>query len=775
MKRIALFAAVLAIAASCSVKEMETGSVPAPQMFGYTEEDQPTKTAITVDGEGVGTIWWKPADNINVFFETASVRYYSTNQEDATTVVFETNAMIGSTESASTNKWGLYPYNSSATCDGSSVTTTIPAAQQCVPETFGNNLFPMIAHSATNELHFKNVCGGIKFSLSRDDIQSITFKGNNDENIVGKVQFSLDGEENPVATVVAGEKTITLTPSTGSTFASGTNYYLVMLPTVLSQGFTMTFETEIEIGTFEYTAKSIEIKRSIFAKKADIDTYAIFEPKGSTYEYVDLGLSVNWATMNVGATVPEEYGDYFAWGETQPKTEYLWTNYKYCQGTNNTITKYTKGSTYANNGVIDNKVLLDSEDDAATANWGDPWRMPTIAEVSELIKNTQWSRVKINDVYGYKLTSKKAGYTDKWIFIPASGYMNGTNLRIDEPNPSDEKNKAICWAKDLYTDYRLAYRFEMYYNGYYEYSSYVDHASNGRYIGAPVRPVRNKKSNSGITGINLDRTSISAVVGLSEKLTATLSKSEGAVNTIVEWSSSNPSVATVNYNGTVTPVAPGITVITAKSPFGGFTATCNISVSNYSPQEIIDLGLSVKWRSMNLGAESVEEYGDYYAWGHTETLYDDGYSWDSYKYGTSYSTQTKYNTTDKKKVLESGDDAAMAELGNGWRMPTAEELRELLSECSWSCVTFKGTNGYKVTSNKVGYADKWIFLPFAGYRYSKSLAYAGSGGYYWTSSLYESNYTTLTERATCLMMSSSYAKEYQDDRYNGFSIRPVKE
>lgn len=293
MKRIVLFTVVLAMAASCSIKEMEMANVPAPSMYGYTEEDQATKTAITVDGEGVGTIWWKPADNINVFFGTTSVRYYSTNEVDATTVVFETSTMLGSTESASDNKWGLYPYNSAATCDGASVTTTIPAAQQCVPETFGNNLFPMIAHTATNELHFKNVCGGIKFSLSRDDIQSITFKGNNNEDIVGKVRLTHDGDENPVANVVAGEKTITLTPNTGSTFVSGTNYYLVMLPTVLSQGFTMTFETETELGTFEYTAKSIEIKRSVFAKKADIDTYAEFNEKPSPAKDLSEGGTAN--------------------------------------------------------------------------------------------------------------------------------------------------------------------------------------------------------------------------------------------------------------------------------------------------------------------------------------------------------------------------------------------------------------------------------------------------------------------------------------------------
>lgn len=281
MMRTGLFAVVLAIAVSCTVKEAEPELVQAPMIFGHTEGEHATKTAITVDGEGVGTILWKPADNINVFFGTTNVRYYSTNEVDATTVVFETSALIGSTESASDNKWGLYPYDASASSDGSAVTTTIPAVQQCVPETFGNNLFPMIAHTSTNELHFKNVCGGIKFSLSRDDIQSITFRGNNNEDIVGQVQLTFNGEDDPVASVVAGEKTITLTPSAGATFESGTNYYLVMLPKVLSGGFTMTFETETEIGTFEYTAKTVEIKRSIFARKADIDTYASFVPKTS--------------------------------------------------------------------------------------------------------------------------------------------------------------------------------------------------------------------------------------------------------------------------------------------------------------------------------------------------------------------------------------------------------------------------------------------------------------------------------------------------------------
>lgn len=86
-----------------------------------------------------------------------------------------------------------------------------------------------------------------------------------------------------------------------------------------------------------------------------------------THEYVDLGLSVKWATMNVGASKPEDYGDYFAWGETTTKTTYNWSTYKYCNGSSSTLTKYNTDSSY---GTVDNKTTLDLSDDAANANWG---------------------------------------------------------------------------------------------------------------------------------------------------------------------------------------------------------------------------------------------------------------------------------------------------------------------------------------------------------------------------------------------------------------------
>ena len=142
-----------------------------------------------------------------------------------------------------------------------------------------------------------------------------------------------------------------------------------------------------------------------------------YKPSGSEngHEYVDLGLSVKWATCNVGATTPEGYGDYFAWGETEPKTTYSWSTYKWCNGTERTITKYCTDSDY---GTVDNKSTLELTDDAAHVNWGGKWRMPTDDELCELISssNCTWTWTTQNGVNGYKVTSKKNGNS---IFLSA--------------------------------------------------------------------------------------------------------------------------------------------------------------------------------------------------------------------------------------------------------------------------------------------------------------------------------------------------------------------
>ena len=136
-------------------------------------------------------------------------------------------------------------------------------------------------------------------------------------------------------------------------------------------------------------------------------------------EAVDLGLSVKWASCNVGAESPEEYGGYYAWGETEEKTDYSWSTYEWCNGSSTTLTKYCTSSSYC---TVDNKTTLDPEDDVAHVKWRGNWRMPTKAEQDELRTKCNWEWTTMNGLYGYQVT----GPNGNSIFLPAAGFRYGT-------------------------------------------------------------------------------------------------------------------------------------------------------------------------------------------------------------------------------------------------------------------------------------------------------------------------------------------------------------
>ena len=222
------------------------------------------------------------------------------------------------------------------------------------------------------------------------------------------------------------------------------------------------------------------------------------------HDYVDLGLTsgTKWATANVGASKAQDYGNYYAWGETSIKETYetyKWGTYKYANGDYNKLTKYCNDSYYGNNGFTDTKTTLDLSDDAAYVNWGGKWRMPTKTQQDELLNECYWvwtesynnSNVKGYIVYKAKSSSDKgqkiykdetpsSSYklSDAHIFLPAAGYRNYGGL-------GGAGSFGDYWSSSLYTDDPYS-AWHMYFDSDYVYGNFGD---DRRFYGRSVRAV----------------------------------------------------------------------------------------------------------------------------------------------------------------------------------------------------------------------------------------------------------------------------------------------
>ena len=189
--------------------------------------------------------------------------------------------------------------------------------------------------------------------------------------------------------------------------------------------------------------------------------------------------------------------------------------------------------------------------------------------------------------------------------------------------------------------------------------------------------------------------------------------------------------------------------------------------------EYVDLGLSVKWATCNIGADKPQDAGDHYAWGEVETK--DEYTWGNYKFN-HLGELTKYNSDDKKTSLDPDDDVAHVKWGGSWRMPTHEEFVELSENCTWTWYKsgnseFGGVAGFKVTGKREGYTDRFIFLPVTESSKDRLMNYTFYSGKYWSSNLHKSvvgdaNYLDFMSE-TLLYTHFCYR------RYFGFSVRPV--
>ena len=477
------------------------------------------------------------------------------------------------------------------------------------------------------------------------------------------------------------------------------------------------------------------------------------------HQWVDLGLpsGLKWATCNVGASSPEDYGCYYSWGDTKVRKEYTlgccsswgrpWVN--------------LSGSVYY---------------DAASANWGGDWRMPTSEEFQELIENCIWTW-KTSEYYsGYEVKSNINGNS---IFIPAAGNFIAEYIA--------DIGDGFYWSASSSKDNTLMAE-SLSFN---EDGQYIHEYS--RHLGCNVRPVMpNEISSNGNATIGDNE---SKNVDYYDKFSAVLCSSDTSkcISTaslyIKIWENMN---VTYHINGSAdakninevetaleelladdqsqvicvyvdedVPSSSVVQILEIAKRYGykvilDSFQTNSILVGKHNGYEWVDLGLSVKWSTINVGASYYGSNGGHYAWG--EIL----------------SREDGNNSADLLYEEYIGDicgmglyDAARANWGGNWRMPTISELQELKDNCTWIWTTRNGNDGYIVT----GPTGQQIFLPAAGCCYGSELDDDGWVGGYWSSTPDESD----TADAQYLIFDENSRDVDSYHRYHARSIRPVLE
>ena len=260
---------------------------------------------------------------------------------------------------------------------------------------------------------------------------------------------------------------------------------------ISAEDLTETIHSSDNTDNFEYMLTGLDAatvyyykayaSNSIGTSYGELMSFTTFSTTGTAngHDWVDLGLpsGTRWATCNVGSDTPEGYGNYYAWGETTVKNIYEWSTYRYCRGDRNTLTKYCNSSEYGNDGFTDALTTLEVMDDAATANWGEEWRIPTKEELEELNSYCSATWTTQNGVHGCLFV----GPNGNSVFLPAAGHRYSNSLYFVD-------SRGDYWSSSLYTDNP---------NGVWKLSVFSDGYNindDGRDNGFAVRPVCSSSS-----------------------------------------------------------------------------------------------------------------------------------------------------------------------------------------------------------------------------------------------------------------------------------------
>ena len=325
----------------------------------------------------------------------------------------------------------VYPFcESTKVSNKEQILYHFPDEQLYAESSFGRETNTMVSFTDDSYLRFKNVGGYLTIKLYGKgvDVAAVRLKGNGGELLAGDGIVEAYVSSPPVVIMdkdnAASEMSLICEApvSLGASVSDSKVFWFVIPPLTFTKGFTLTVIDSKGDEFVTSTSKSITIERNKLSQMAPVEV----KFDNPSMDFVDLGLSVKWATANLGASSEEELGDYFAWGEVTAKNDYTWATYEWCNGTYSTLTKYCFTASRGYNGFTDGKTALDLDNDAAHSVLGGSWRMPTDQELMELAntKNCQWTWTEVKHVKGYRVTSKRNGNS---IFLPASGRYYRTN------------------------------------------------------------------------------------------------------------------------------------------------------------------------------------------------------------------------------------------------------------------------------------------------------------------------------------------------------------
>lgn len=494
-----------------------------------------------------------------------------------------------------------------------------------------------------------------------------------------------------------------------------------------ADGYVKTVVTGLDAGaTYHYAAYVNNGTETFYGETLDITTVAL----------VDLGLSVKWANVNIGAESEGAGGDFYRWGATVP--------YRYATQQNQQATD----------------ISPDSGFDIATNTWGANYRMPSKDEYQELIDNTERIWTTRNGFSGYLFTSTKEGYTDRSVFIPAAGYFYDTYHNAWNAN-------ADYWTSTV-NGTGSAYDLNFTSSGLVSGGI----PSHEKHHGFSVRAVQDKLAylETRLLGRN---TKVAVEV---DTLKAYIHTPSGSSVTVgfelsenAEMTSSQQLAAGTASDGTFQYAVSNLQkgkVYYYRAYASDGSSTQYGDILSFELLNYVDLGLpsGTLWANMNVGANTPEAYGDYFAY--AETSPKESYTQDNYKYYQNGSwIETGYD------IAGTEYDAATVNMGELWCSPTYDQCNELLNTnyVTWELVTVNGYYCCKVTSKMAGYEGNYIYLPRGGRRSSGTSWTVGPGdAVYAPSSRYNASncYDWYIQNNNSRWIGNNF-------RYYGYTMRPV--